>query len=162
MQRREFIAALGTAAAVVSASPAIAAQTDYPDFMKDGSAKAEEKGATEREQMHPAKYASLEKSSIKCVETGNDCLRHCFGMFSMKDTSMAACADTTFQLVAACNGLASLAAVNSPHVPSLAMTVEKICLDCKKECDIFPDVVACKACGDACQNCADECRKLAA
>jgi hypothetical protein len=32
--------------------------------------------------------------------TGNDCLRHCYGMFSMKDTSMAACANAAFQLVA--------------------------------------------------------------
>ena len=73
---------------------------------------------------------------------------------------MAACANAAFQLVAACNALASLAAVNSPHVPALAKTVEKVCMDCKKECDKFPKVVECKACGDACQKCAEECRKV--
>jgi Cys-rich four helix bundle protein (predicted Tat secretion target) len=188
MQRREFIAALGTAVAVGSASSAFAgdagggvkpmalAQADYPDFgaiKKVGSPKGEEKakdkaepkteemGAMEHAHMHPAKYGPLEKTSIKCVETGNDCLRHCFGMFGMKDTSMAACANASFQLVAACNALAALAAVNSDHVPALAKTVEKICLDCKKECDEFPDIAVCKACGDACQDCADECRKVA-
>jgi Cys-rich four helix bundle protein (predicted Tat secretion target) len=144
MQRREFIAAAGTAAAVASASRVFA------------------QAATEggKEDMHPPLYKALEKTSIECVATGNDCLRHCFGMFSMKDTSMAACADAAFQLVAACNALASLAAVNSPHVPALAKTVGKVCDDCKKECDKFPKVAECTACGEACKKCAEECRKV--
>jgi hypothetical protein len=41
------------------------------------------------EPMHPPKYKALEDSAAKCVVTGNDCLRHCYGMFSMKDTSMS-------------------------------------------------------------------------
>jgi Cys-rich four helix bundle protein (predicted Tat secretion target) len=143
MQRREFIVA-GTAAAVASTSQAFAQAT----------------GGGGMEDMHPPLYGALEKSSIDCVETGNDCLRHCFGMFSMKDTSMAACANATFQLIAACNALASLAAVNSPHVPAFAKTVEVVCNDCKKECDKFPKIAECKACGDACKKCAEECRKI--
>ena len=59
-------------------------------------------GGGETEEMHPPKYKALEDSAAKCVVTGNDCLRHCYGMFSMKDTSMAACANAAFQLVAAC------------------------------------------------------------
>ena len=144
MQRREFIAAVGTAAAVASA----------------GQAFAQAAGGAGMEDMHPALYKALEKSSVDCVETGNDCLRHCFGMFSMKDTSMAACANATFQLIAACNALSSLAAVNSPHVPAFAKTVEMICNDCKKECDKFPKIAECTACGDACKKCAEECRKV--
>ena len=114
------------------------------------------------EDMHPPLYKALEKTSAECVETGNDCLRHCFGMFSMKDTSMAGCADATYQLIAACGALTSLAAVNSPHVPAFAKTVEKICNDCKKECDKFPKIAECTACGDACKKCAEECRKVSA
>ena len=143
MQRREFIAALGTAAAVASTSQAFA-----------------QAAGGGMEDMHPPLYKALEKASIDCVATGNDCLRHCFGMFAMKDTSMAECADATFQLVAACEALAALAAVNSPHVHSLAKTVELICEDCKKQCDKFPKIAECTACGDACKKCADECRKI--
>ena len=143
MQRREFIAAVGTAAAFAAATPAFA------------------QAAGEEEMMHPPKYKSLEESSIHCVASGNDCLRHCFGMFQMKDTSMTGCADAAFQLVAACGALATLAAVNSPHTGHLAKTVEMICNDCKKECDKFPKIAECKACGDACQKCAEECRKAA-
>lgn len=112
------------------------------------------------EEMHPPIYRNLEKASIDCVATGNDCLRHCFGMFSMKDTSMAECANSVFQLVSACDALAALTAVNSPHAHAFAKTVELVCDDCKKQCDQFPKIAACVACGDACKRCADECRKI--
>jgi hypothetical protein len=39
---------------------------------------------------------ALEKATVECVATGIDCLRHCLGMYKMKDTSMAGCADTAF------------------------------------------------------------------
>jgi Cys-rich four helix bundle protein (predicted Tat secretion target) len=82
MDRREFIAAAGTVAAAASTSQAFAQM------------------AAEESDMHPPKYKALEVEAVKCVATGNDCLRHCFGMYKMKDTSMAACADSVFQLVA--------------------------------------------------------------
>lgn len=144
MQRREFIATVGTAAAIASASQAFAQAT----------------GGGGMEDMHPPLYKALEKASSECVSTGNDCLRHCFGMFAMKDTSMAECADAAFQLVAACQALAALAAVNSSHVGPLAKTVAVICDDCKKQCDKFPKVSECVECGKACQKCAEECRKV--
>ena len=187
MDRREFIAVAGTAAAVASASQAFG--QDYPDAgaikkmpVGEGAAGAAKKGIEgeagaakkgiiekiteaigggEMEEMHPPKYKALEDSAAKCVVTGNDCLRHCYGMFSMKDTSMAACANAAFQLVAACAALNTLAAVNSEHTGHLAKTVEMICNDCKKECDNFPKITECKDCGDACKACADECQKIA-
>jgi Cys-rich four helix bundle protein (predicted Tat secretion target) len=87
MDRREFIGAAGTVAAVTSTSQAFAQM------------------AAEEPNMHPPKYKALEKATFECVATGNDCLRHCFGMYKMKDTSMAACADAAFQLVNACSAL---------------------------------------------------------
>jgi Cys-rich four helix bundle protein (predicted Tat secretion target) len=146
MDRREFIAAAGTAAAIASASQAF----------------AQAMMASETEEMHPPKYKVLEKTAIECVATGNDCLRHCLGMYKMKDTSMADCADAAYQLVAGCDALATLAAVNSEHTGHLAKVVEMLCNDCKKECDKFPKIAVCKTCGDACKACAEECRKVAA
>lgn len=142
MQRREFMAAVGTAAALAAAS----SQQAFAQ-------------AAEEPMMHGPKFKGLEETSIHCVATGNDCLRHCFGMFAMKDTSMTACADATFQLIAACNALATLAAVNSPHTGHFAKVVEMVCNDCKKECDKFPKIAECRDCGDACKKCAEECRK---
>jgi Cys-rich four helix bundle protein (predicted Tat secretion target) len=143
MDRREFIAAAGTVALAASASPAFAQAAGEPD-------------------MHPPKYKALEEATAHCVATGNDCLRHCLGMYAMKDTSMSGCADSAFQLVAACAALQTLAAVNSEHTGHLAKVVAMVCRDCQKECEKFPQIAECKACGESCKACAAECDKVAA
>lgn len=144
MERRDFIATLGAVAAAASVSPAL----------------AEEK--TKPAHHHPAKYRALSDAAAKCVAEGNNCLRHCFGMLSMSDSSMAECTKVTFDTIAACAALESLASVNSNFTPAMAKTVADICVACKKECDNFPDVAECNAMGAACKACADECRKVAA
>ena len=143
MDRRDVIAAAAATAAIGVASQAMA------------------QGASST-SMHPPKYKALEESSARCVATGEDCLRHCLGMLSMKDTSMAGCTDAAYQVVAACGALHTLAAVNSTHVPALAKAVANICVACQKECEKFPDVAECKACGAACKTCAEECHKVSA
>ena len=141
MKRRELMA-LG-AAAFVGAAAQGAAQTSG--------------------EMHPPKYKALEESSAKCVSTGEDCLRHCLGMMAMKDTSMAACADSIVQLIAACRALQTLAAVNSKFTPAFAKDVAAVCANCETECRKFYDKYSvCKACADACKVCAAECRKTSA
>ena len=110
MERRDFITVAAAAAAIGAASQARAQVAA---------------GAS----MHPPKYKALEESSGHCVATGNDCLRHCLGMLSMKDVSMAGCTDSAYQLVAACNTLHTLAAVNSVHIPTFARAVGEICVD---------------------------------
>ena len=90
MERREFVTALGAAAAAISVSQA---------FVNEGRAATE--------HMHPPKYKALMEASAKCVSTGNECLRHCFGMLSMNDTSMADCTKASYDLVAACGALES-------------------------------------------------------
>ena len=144
MDRREFIAAAGTVAAVASTSQAFAQM------------------AAEEQTMHPPQYKALEKATVECVATGNDCLRHCLGMYKMKDTSMSDCADAAFQLVAACDALAALAAVNSEHTGHFAKPVAMVCRDCQKACEKYPKVAECKTCGEACKTCAAECDKVAA
>jgi len=140
MKRRELIAAMGGAALV-----GVAAKSD----------------AQASVEMHAPKYQALEETAAKCVSTGEDCLRHCLAMMSMKDTTMAACADLTVQLVAACRALQTLAAVNSKFTPAFAKDAMAVCADCEAECRKFYDKhTACKACGDACKNCAAECKKV--
>jgi Cys-rich four helix bundle protein (predicted Tat secretion target) len=146
MKRREFLVGLGAAAAVASASQVL----------------AQGAGAPASSEMHPPKYMALEETSARCVATGDDCLRHCFGMLSMNDTSMAGCTKAAYDVIAGCGALHSLAAVNSPHTPALAKAVADMCTGCQKECEKFPNVPECKACGEACANCAQECMKVAA
>ena len=146
MHRRKFMAAMGIGATVVSAAQAFAVAAN----------------AAPAESMHPAKYKTLEEAASHCVSTGEECIRHCLGMLSMKDTSMAGCTNASYQVIAACGALRTLAAVNSPHVPAFAKVVAQICVDCQKECEKFADVAECKACGDSCKTCAEECHKVAA
>ncbi len=146
MERREFVTALGAAAAAMSVSQA---------FAKDG----DDKMTAPMQHMHPPKYKALMETSAKCVSTGNECLRHCFGMLSMNDSSMAECTKASYDLVAASGALGVLGAVNSPVKPAVAKTVADVCMACKKECDKFPQYVECTDCGTACKACAEECRK---
>ncbi len=144
MQRRDFITTLGAVAAATSVS----------------AAHAEDKKPAQHH--HPAKYKALSDAAAKCVLEGNNCLRHCFGMLSMDDSSMAECTKATFDTIAACGALESLSSVNSGFTPAMAKTVAAICEACKKECDKFPDVAECNAMGASCKVCAEECHKVAA
>jgi Cys-rich four helix bundle protein (predicted Tat secretion target) len=144
MDRREFIAAAGTVAAVASTSQAFAQME------------------AEEPMMHPPKYEALEKACGHCVGTANDCLRHCFGMYAMKDTSMSGCVPAAYSVMAACSALQALASINSEHTGHLAKVVAMVCRDCQKECEKWPKVAECKACGESCKACAAECDKVAA
>ncbi|HXW73066.1 MAG TPA: four-helix bundle copper-binding protein [Methylocella sp.] len=143
MDRREFLAVAGVAATVGSTAQAFAQM------------------AAEEGEMHAPKFKALEESAGHCVGTGKDCLRHCLGMYAMKDTSMASCAEAAYQLVAACGALQTLAAVNSEHTGHFAKVVAMICRDCQKECEKFPKIDVCKTCGESCKACAAECDKAA-
>ncbi len=70
MLRREFVAAVGAAAAA--------------------QAFATTANAATAESMHPAKYKALEESTAHCVSAGEACMRHCLGMLSMKDATWPA------------------------------------------------------------------------
>ncbi len=153
MERREFMTTLATMAAAVSVTAAAAEEAGKP---------AGGHSAGHAHHMHPPEYKALSETSGKCVTAGNDCLRHCFGMLSMNDTSMADCTKLTYDTIAACGALASLAAVNSPFTPAMAKIVANICDACKKECDKFPQYAECVDMGAACKACADECRKIPA
>jgi len=136
MERRGFMAAMGT----VTAAQAFPLE------------------ANAAESMHPARYKAPEASTAHCVSAGEGCLRHCLGMLRMRDTSMVACADVSYQMITACGALRTAASVN---VPAFARGVAQVCVDCQKECAKFPDV-ECKACGASCETGGAECRRVAA
>jgi len=144
MERRQFVTAMGALAAATAATGTLAAEDPH----------AHHHGG--------AKYKALFESTTKCVAAGEECLRHCFEMLAMNDASMGACTQSTFDVVAACKALASLAGTSSSLTPTFAKAVAEACLACKKECDKFPKIAECKACGDACKACADDCQKVSA
>jgi Cys-rich four helix bundle protein (predicted Tat secretion target) len=147
MERRDFITAVGATAAIASVSQALANEH-------------EKHPAAAGEHHHPPKYKALTDASGKCVIEGDNCLRHCFGMLSMNDASMADCTKLTYETIAACKALESLSAVNSSFTLAMAKIVAGICEACKKECDKFPQYVECRDMSTACKTCATECLKI--
>ena len=143
IDRRKFLAAAGTVAAAATASQALA--------------------QTGEEPMHPPKYKALEEAASHCVATGNDCLRHCLGMYAMKDTSMAGRANAAYQLVVACGALQARSPRSTPRMwePSPRALNRITVKACQTECEKFPNVAKCKACGNSCKDCAAECSRAA-
>lgn len=148
MQRREFIAAVATAAVVTAAVPQASAR-----------APAGAMGVEPLDQ--PRRYAALESAAGACIEAGEASLRYCFDALGTKDTAMAACADAVYELITASRAVKSLAAANSARVPIFAKALVQTCIACRFECDKFPGIAECEACGEACAKCADECRSMA-
>ncbi|WP_036293589.1 four-helix bundle copper-binding protein [Methylosinus sp. PW1] len=144
MERRQFVTAMGALAAATAATGTLAAEDPHAHHHGGG-----------------AKYKALFESTSKCVAAGEECLRHCFEALAANDASMGACTKSTFEVVAACKALASLSGVGSALTPAFAKVVAEACFACKKECDKFPNIAECKACGDACKACADDCQKVA-
>jgi Cys-rich four helix bundle protein (predicted Tat secretion target) len=168
MHRREFIAAAGTAAAVMAAAGEALADTD-PKAAGDAAAP----GAPAAHAGHGhdstrgatggSKYEDLAESAAECVATGNDCLRHCLDSFVAGDTTLAACAKTVRDVISACAALETLALSNSPHVPAFAKAVLGVCMACEQECRKHAHHHAeCKDCAEACKDCAEECKALGA
>lgn len=145
MNRREII----TAGAMLTAMSASAlAQSDHDhDHAGHGSAAP----------------AALLDSAATCVKVGQVCLDHCLAAFAANDTSLAACARSSDQMISICGTLAKLASVSSPYLPAMARVALAACQDCEQECKKHADKHAsCKACAEACAACAAECRKIAA
>ena len=162
MERRDFFAGLGAAVAFSAATPALAQGAEPSHAHGEGHGTQDHGAHAHGDHDHPPQFAALKESSARCVSTGNDCLRHCFGMLAMSDTRMVACMKSVYDLVHACVALETLAAVNSPHTRVLAKAVGEICTACEAECAKFPEIADCRACRSACQTCAAECRKIAA
>lgn len=105
---------------------------------------------------------ALIKTSQDCVATGQICVHHCLELMGEGDKSMAACAKSVSDLVAACSTLQHLAAAESKHTVEMAKVVMKMCKECEEECK-KPEVAKhdeCKACGEACAACYKECKKI--
>jgi Cys-rich four helix bundle protein (predicted Tat secretion target) len=148
MNRREvFGVTIGAASLAIAANKALAdehAQMEHADHMAHAHLQ----------------HAKLSETARNCVSAGDLCMSHCLALFTMGDTSIAACAKSVYQMSAMCEALARLASASSEHLPALAKVAHATCLDCEKECRKHEkDHEICKACADSCAACAEECKK---
>jgi len=143
MERRSFVTALGLAALT---APAVAAQ--------------EKPAKPAAPEVRPKRsYAALAQACSLCVAAGQDCLRRALAALATKDVSLADCANSAADVVAACGALVGLAGLGAPYAPAFARTVADLCLACKKDCDKLLRIAECAALSAACAACAAECAK---
>ncbi len=105
-------------------------------------------------------HKSLIDVALDCAKTGQICLDHCFEDFKKGNTSLAKCADLVSELIVMCNALGQMAAYKSAHLKDLARVTQKVCEDCKEECEKHKKHQICLDCAKSCDDCIKECKKL--
>ena len=103
----------------------------------------------------------LIEAASDCVLKAQICLQHCLVAMGQGEKDLAACAQSSSQVAAACAALELLASAESRHLPQFAKAVMDICNDCAEECKKTDRHPECKACGEACVACAKECKAIA-
>ncbi len=112
---------------------------------------------------HAGRYSGLAAAANHCSASGEACIAHCLVTFKEGDTSLAACAVSVEEMMAACDSMSKLAALNSRHVKAEAAVCKAICEDCEKECRKHEKKHAiCKDCADSCKDVIAACNKVLA
>ena len=149
LSRRQIVTGMGAAVAV--STLAGAARADHHE--ESGHSDH----AMETEVPH---NKALVDAALHCVQTGNDCLQHCFETFRQGDTSLALCATKVHELAVSCTALADFAAHDSVHLAAIARAAMEVCAACEEECRKHSHHKPCVVCADSCQPCIDECEKV--
>lgn len=98
-------------------------------------------------------------SAMACIKSGEACNAHCLELFKAGDTSVAGCAASVQEMLAACTALTKLAAYNSRHLKATVQLCMSVCEDCEKECRKHEkEHIECKTCADSCLDCIKLCK----
>lgn len=112
---------------------------------------------------HGPKHGKLIAIANHCASEGQMCIDHCIELVKAKDTSIAACLETTQEMVVLCQGLSSLAAYDSVLLKDYAKLCMEACKLCEKECKVHAKKhAACKRCAESCRECIKACEELIA
>ena len=150
MNRRELL--IGAAA---MAATAVSSKSFAAEHMHDHAAMAHEHAASTRNE-------KLIAVAADCVLKANICLQHCIVLMGQGDKSMAACAQSSSQVIAMCTALEQMAAAESKYLPQLAKVCMDVCKACEEECKKTEKHPECKACKESCAACYKECKAIAA
>jgi Cys-rich four helix bundle protein (predicted Tat secretion target) len=147
MNRREALKVAGSAAAgaTLLATPAFAQEHKFHKHVQIANVNE-----------------GLVAEALACSRTGEACLRVCFDVLAMGDTSMAACAESVRELVIACDALAGMATHDSKHLKTYAGVTAKICAECKEQCMKHKEHSQCLDCANACESCIEACNEYTA
>ena len=144
-RRTHSVVSRRTLLAAGSTVLAAAAATTLPGLVPHANAAAAD-----------APNAALVRTALECAGTGELCLHHCFTEFAKGQTMLAQCAARVAEMVPVCQGLASLASLESKYLKAYARVCIDVCQACEDECRKHANHAA--ICGD----CADSCAKVIA
>jgi len=170
MERRDFIAGMGTLAAAAAAAVAVdgVARADHHKDHGKGAAGGARGG---KKPMAPDKPMPKELQQIiatttRCLERGELCLAHCTDNLAAGDTSMADCQRGVMNMLAVCEATfraASYRSADPKSLKALARVCADFCRACAKACEPHAaHHTECKDCMEACAECARACDAYAA
>ncbi|MCB0393999.1 MAG: Csp1 family four helix bundle copper storage protein [Bdellovibrionales bacterium] len=112
-----------------------------------------------------SKLQRVKESTLKCIQTGNDCLAHCTAMLGKGDVSMKDCNERVQNMLAQCEAMqkvASLGTATEANLKALAKACAISCKDCADACTKHAKHhEVCKSCLEACKDCASACEAIA-
>lgn len=149
MDRRELLIGVAAVAATTLSGRALAAS------------QAHMHGGVSHDHVS-SRNEKLLAAAADCVLKANVCLQHCIVSLGRGDTELAACAQSSSQVIAMCTALQQMAAAESKYLPQLAKVCMEVCKACEEECKKTEKHPECKACKEACSACYKECKAIAA
>jgi Cys-rich four helix bundle protein (predicted Tat secretion target) len=148
MNRKEFLKNTALSVATVSTVSGLMAQS-HDHEMKPGSASSK------------SKYSKAMMSAVHCQLAAENCLAHCINEMGKGDKSLVKCANSTREVIAACEAFVKMASFESSFTGKMADLCEDVCkacaAECKKHAEHHPE---CKECMDSCLSCAKEMSKV--
>jgi len=107
------------------------------------------------------KYSKALMSAAHCKLAAQICLSHCIAEMGKGDKTLAACASSTREVMAACDSFMQMASLDSGFTKKMAKLCEEICNSCATECKKHSTHhKVCKDCMNSCISCSKEMAKV--
>jgi Cys-rich four helix bundle protein (predicted Tat secretion target) len=137
---------------IIKGSATLLAATPIGQLMAEGGARKPVRGGNN----------ALLAAVSECILSARLCDAHCQRELAEGNKTLAGCARSVEEVIAACGAIASLAASNSKFTKKMAVVCAEICENCRKECEKHAHHHAeCKACMESCEACIRELKKIA-
>jgi len=147
MNRKSFITNTAAGLATITALGKLTAQEHVHD-------------SKEMKSTNPGKYSKALMSALHCKLQAQICLSHCITEMGKGD-SLAACANSTREVIAMCDSFIAMASLESGFTKKTAQLCEEVCKSCASECKKHSEHhKVCKDCMESCNSCAKEMGKV--
>jgi hypothetical protein len=108
-----------------------------------------------------AELVELSGAAVQGASAAQAFLRFVEPRLSARDATLADCAASGAEMVAACDALTALAASDAPFAYGFARTAADVCAATRRECEKFPKTAECATLAAAAAACEAACRKAA-